>query len=227
MMKKISVVIVDNASDIINYFSGILSKEMDMEVIGSATSGESSVPLILEKNPDVVLMDIQMETMTAGIEAIAKIRETNENIKFIVLTIHQEDDLLFKAYTAGAMDYLLKTSSISQIVTSIRNTHENNLLLRPEIAQKILSEFVRLQNMQSSLIDTLNIVNKLTNSEFEILRLVCEGYTYKKIAQLRYVTEGTVKLQANKLLKKFDKKSIKEIASLVKQTRILDMYDNK
>ncbi len=224
-MEKIKVVIVDNAIDIINYFSGILSNEMDMEVIGTAISGAESVPLILAKKPDVVLMDIQMETMTAGIDAIASIHEIDDTIKFIVLTIHQEDDLLFKAYTAGAMDYLLKTSSISQIVTSIRNTHQNNLLLRPEIAEKILSEFVRLQNMQSNLIDTLNIVNKLTNSEFEILRLVCEGYTYKKIAQLRYVTEGTVKLQANKLLKKFDKKSMKEIASLVKQTKILDMYN--
>jgi DNA-binding NarL/FixJ family response regulator len=223
-MNKIRIVVVDDIEDIRSYFRMILTRETDMEVVGTASSGEQAVQVVLETEPDIVLMDIEMETETAGIEAIERIREKLPQVKIIVLTIHQEDAVLFRAYGAGAMDYIIKTMSIADILTSIRSAANNQLYMRPEIAEKILGEFTKLQNEKSSLIYTLNIVSKLTATEFEILKAIHRGSTYRDIAAERFVEEVTIRTQVNKILKKFEKDSMKEVVALLKQLKIFEIY---
>lgn len=223
-MNKIRVVIADDFSDILNYFKMILSREADMEVVGTAGSGEEAIQVSLSCKPDIVLMDVQMETELAGIEAVKRIKESLPKTKIIMLTIHEEDDILFKAYGVGAMDYIIKTSSIVEIITSVRNVFQNTLSLRPEIAGKILEEFSRMQNEQTSLIYTLNIVSKLTNSEFEVLRAINNGATYRQIAEDRVVEEVTIRTQAANVMKKFGKNNMKEIVRQLEQLKIFDIY---
>jgi len=224
-MNKIRIVIVDDIADIRNYFKLIFQREPDIEVVGEAASGEEAYEVVAKTKPDIVLMDVQMETEFAGIEAIQKIKNEFENIKIIVLTIHEEDEVLFKAYGAGAVDFITKTSSIVDIINSIKNVAQNSLTLRPEVAEKILKEFSRMQTEQSSMIHTLNIISKLTSTEFEVIKSAYKGKTYKQIAQERCVEEVTIRTQVNRILKKFDKKSMKEIIKLLKHLRIFDIYE--
>ncbi len=216
-MNKIKILIVDDMTDIREYFNMILSKEPDITVAGLASSGIEAVQKARELTPDVILMDIQMETRTAGIDATNAIRSMNPNIKIIILTIHEEDEYLFKAYCAGVMDYIVKTDSISQIINSIRTVYSNKLMLRPGIADKIIDEFSRLKSQQQSMLYILNIISKLTNSEFEILKCFYEGSTYKTISETRFVSPATVKSQVNSILKKFEMKSMKDVVKLLKQ----------
>lgn len=223
-MNKIRIVIADDIEDIRDYFRIILSREPDMEVVGTASSSEGAVTVVRETKPDIILMDVQMETENAGIHAIRKIKQEYEHVKIIVLTIHEENELLFQAYGLGAMDYIVKTSSLVDVLSSIRDVYNNKLSLRPEIAEKILAEFARLHCERSSMVNTLNIVSKLTNTEFEILKAICKGISYKQIAKQRYVEDVTVRTQVNKILKKFGKGSMKEVIKLVKQLKIFDIY---
>jgi len=226
-MNKIRMMIVDDFEDIRNYFTMVLSKESDMEVVGTAASGEEAVRIALIIQPDILLMDIQMETELAGIDAIRMIKEQLPMIKVIVLTIHEEDDILFKAYGAGAIDYIVKTSSIVEILTSVRDVFSNELSLRPKIAEKILGEFSRLQNEQMSLMHTLNIMTKLTNAEYEVLRAIHEGLTYKQIAEDRFVEEVTIRTQVTKILKKFEKNNLKEVVRQLERLKIFDVYKSQ
>jgi len=221
---KIKIIVVDDLKEIQNYFKMILNREADMEVIATASSGKESCKIILEKKPDIVLMDVQMETETAGIDAIEYIKQKESETKFIILTIHEEDEILFKAYAAGAVDYIVKDSSIVDILNSIRNTYNNNLAMRPEIASKIIAEFSRLKKEQNSLIYTLNIISKLTNTEFDILRDIYFGSSYKKIAQERCVEEVTIRTHINKILKKFNQKRIKDVVKILNDLNIFDIY---
>ncbi|HPU63144.1 MAG TPA: response regulator transcription factor [Mobilitalea sp.] len=216
-MEKIKLLIVDDMEDIREYFKMILSREPDIEVIGLATSGIEAIQKAKELKPDVILMDIQMETRTAGIDATLIIKNNNPDTKIIILTIHEEDEYIFQAYCAGVMDYIVKTDSISQILNSIRTVYANKLMLRPGVANKIIEEFTRLKTQQSSLIYVLNILSKLTNSEYEILKSFYEGGTYKSIAEERYVSIATIKSQVNSILKKFEMKSMKDVIKLLKQ----------
>lgn len=223
-MDKIKVLIVDDMPDIREYFQLILSKEPDIEVVGLASSGIEALQKTREAKPDVILMDIQMETRTAGIDATNAIKSFFPDVKIIILTIHEEDEYLFQAYCAGVMDYIVKTDSISQILNSIRTVHSNKLMLRPGVADKIIDEFTRLKTQQNSMIYILNIISKLTNSEFEILKCFYEGSTYKEISETRFVSPATVKSQVNSILKKFEMKTMKEVVKLLKQINFSQLF---
>lgn len=226
-MGNIKVLIVDDMQDIREYFSMILTKEPDIDVVGLASSGMEAIQKTKELNPDVILMDIQMETRTAGIDATKTIKSFQPNVRVIILTIHEEDEFLFQSYCAGVMDYIVKTDSITQILNAIRNVYANKLMLRPNIAEKIIDEFTRLKTQQQSLLYSLNILTKLTNSEFEILKCFYEGHSYKAIAATRFVSQSTIKSQVNSILKKFEAKCMKDVIKVLNQLNFFEIIKDR
>lgn len=220
----IKLVIADDLEEIRSYLSEEITRcSQDISVVGLAQSGSEAIKLVRKLRPDVVLMDIQMETLTAGIDAIEIIHKEFPNIKCITLSIHKNDDYLFRAYMVGASDYIVKTNSPEQIVKSIHDVVENTLLLRPEVAQKILTEYQRVQESQARMKETLQIVMKISTAEYEILKMVYDGYTYKNIAKQRFVQETTIRSQVNHILKKFKKKRMKDVISLLHE---LNFFEN-
>ncbi len=225
-MKKITILVVDDNDEIREYFISILNHECDIEVIGSASSGMEAVKIAEQLHPDIILMDIQMETRTAGIDAARQIIKEHANTKVIILTILEDDDLLFQAYCAGVMDYIIKTDSISQILDSIRRVYSNELILRPLYAEKIIDELNRVKAQQKSLMFSLNILSKLSNSEFEILKCIYQGMSYKQISEARYVSSVTVKSQIHSILKKFGMRSMKEVNKKLDEVRFDQIIDH-
>ena len=212
----IRVMVADDNPEIRSYFSGILNHEADMELVGCASSGAEAVSLARETKPDIILMDIQMETREAGITASRKILEEMPGTKVIIVTILEDDDLLFQAYCAGVIDYIIKTDSITQILTSIRNAYRNQLILRPEYAEKIIDELKRVREEQSGLMTSLNVLTSLSNSEFEVLKCLYRGMNARQISEARYVSPGTVKTQIHSILQKFGMKSTNEVVRQLK-----------
>ena len=107
----IRVVIADDMQDIREYLHEIITESAkDIEVVAFASSGREAVEVALREKPDIVLMDIQMETRTAGIEAIGAIHSADPDIRCIVVTIHEDDKYLFQAYQSGASDYITKVT---------------------------------------------------------------------------------------------------------------------
>ena len=218
----IRVVITDDMQDIREYLYEIISESADdIQVVGFASSGREAVEVALRENPDVVLMDIQMETRTAGIEAIDAIHKANPKIRCIVLTIHEDDKYLFQAYQSGASDYITKTMEPAAIVSAIRDVYENELLLRPQVAKKFIQEYQRLQANQSQVQEALQVMLLLSAAEYEVLKLVNDGYSYRDIARLRFVEESTIRSQANHILRKFNKKRMRDVVAMLRELNIL------
>lgn len=222
MDKKIRVVVIDDVEEVTRYFRNIISHENDMEVVGEAHSEKKAIAVIDRVKPDIVLTDIQMETRNTGISIIKYVSVNHKEIKSIVLTIHEEDGLLFQAYAEGAMDFIIKTSSIVDIIYSIRNVYLNKLSLKPEISEKIHKEFSKLKKQKNEVVSLLHLVAKLTNAEYEIMQAVYNGISYRQIAKTRFVEEVTVRTQVNRIIKKLGVKSMKEA---VKQMKYLDIFD--
>ena len=103
----IKVLICDDIEKIREYIAMIISTDDEIEVVGMASNGEECVRAARQFNPDIILMDIQMETENAGIAATKKITSENPKIKIIVLTMYG-DELIMEAYNAGAIDYIIK-----------------------------------------------------------------------------------------------------------------------
>ena len=218
-MKPIRVMMADDSPEIRSYFANIISHEADMELAGTASSGSEAVQMARELRPDIILMDIQMETRVAGISASKQILTEFPGTRIIILTILEDDDLLFQAYCAGVIDYIIKTDSISQILTSIRNAYQNQMVLRPRYAEKIIQELKRVREEQNDLLHGLNILTMLSNSEFEVLKCLYQGMNARQISESRYVSQGTVKSQIHSILKKFDMKSVSDVVRHLKAIR--------
>jgi DNA-binding NarL/FixJ family response regulator len=222
---SISVLIAEDSREIREYFKGILQSENDIEVVGEAASGVEAVEQALRLMPDIVLMDIQMDTRTDGIEAIGQIKKRAPEIKALVLTIHKNDELLYRAYAAGAMDYIFKTNSADMVISSIRAASSNTLSLRPEIANKIMTEARRVAASQDKMKEVLKVMMKITNTEFEIIKLAYDGCKYREMAKLRYVEETTIRSEIYWILKKFNKKKMKDVISLLKEINFFETFD--
>jgi DNA-binding NarL/FixJ family response regulator len=229
-MDKIKVVVVDDMSDIRNYICGELSKESDIEILGEAATGAGSIELLEKFRPDVVLMDISMETPTAGLDAAETIHSRWPDARVIILTIHEDEQLLFRAYCAGVMDYMLKTAPAAEIAAAVRNVHNNQMTIRPNAAAKIVSEFARIREAQDSLLFVFNIISHLTNSEFDVLCQAYNGAKQKSIANMRFVSIDTVKHQINSILRKFQKKKMKDVITMLKKfdfESVMRAYNNE
>ena len=116
IMENIKVMIADDMKEIRDYFSVIVNNENGMEVVATVSSGKEAIELAGQVSPDVILMDIQMDTDNDGIEATKIIKERYPEIKIIIVSIHDYDDNIMNAFVAGASDFILKTSSNAELI---------------------------------------------------------------------------------------------------------------
>ena len=226
-MDKIKVLIAEDMEPIRKRYVKILNSAGDMEVCADVGSGEEAVIQQSLQNADVILMDIEMETADAGIRAAQKIFQKDRHVKIIILTVYEEDELIFTAFQMGVCDYILKNAQPEEIMQSIRDAYENKSPLRPEIASKILGEFKRVRSCENSFLLAVNIVTSLTSTELEILDLLIQHKTRAEICALRHVEMSTIKSQIHEILKKFDLDSTGEVISLIDRMGLYDLIYTK
>lgn len=221
-MSMIKIVIADDMEAHRRRLERIIHTQADFEIMGSLHTGASTVQCALQSKPDIILMDIEMETQFAGIEAAKEIHEKLPNTKIIVLTVHEDDNIVFAAFQTGIVDYIIKSATQEEIVDGIRSAYQDDSPIRPIIAKKLRNELVRVKNMESKLMSTLNIISTLTPSELEILKLLCQSNSRQKIADMRSVEMETIKKQINGILKKFNMQRTKDVVKLVNELKIFD-----
>ncbi len=226
-MNRIKVLLAEDMDPIRKKYVKVITDAKDMEVVADVDSGQMAVERFREKRPDVVLMDIEMETPDAGIRAARAILQEDPSVKIIILTVYEEDELIFTAFQIGVCDYILKNASAEEIIQSIRNAYENKSPLRPEIASRILGEFKRVRSYETSFLYAVNIVSTLTTTELEILGFILEGKTRKEICELRNVEMSTVKTQIHNILTKFGKSSMDEVTKLISELNLKDFIWKK
>lgn len=224
---KIKLSVCDDQKHLCSYFEKEFSKYDDIEFVGYANDCPECLELIKAHHPDVLLLDVQMENYDSGVELIPKIKELDPNVKIIMLSIHEENDFILRAFTYGANDYLVKTSSVEEILEIVKKVYGNNHELRPEILNIALSEYNRLKNEQMSMLYVFDVITKLSNSEFEILKALCEGKNYRQISKSKFIEESTVRSHIHRILKKFDTNNIKDLVNNLIELRVFDIFNKK
>jgi DNA-binding NarL/FixJ family response regulator len=201
----ISIILVDDHVIMRDGLRHLLDEESDIEVIGEADNGRKAVKLALEKKPDIVIMDIAMQDMT-GIEATRQIKSNNPEIKVIALSMHSERQIVVGVFRAGASGYLLKESSSLELVDAIRTIHLGRKYLSQKISDIVLQEISDVKK------DTKEIgVDVLTNRECEILQLISEGNSTKKIADILFISPKTVESHRANIMEKLNIHNIPEL----------------
>ena len=119
------------------------------------------------------------------------------------------------------MDIQMKTRT--EGIYAIRIIHavvNNRLLLRPEVGQRLIQEYQRVQNQENRMKETMQVMLKINTTEYEILRMACAGMSYKQMARERYVEETTIRSQINHILRKFQKNRMKDVVALLNELHI-------
>lgn len=225
-MNNIKVMMCDDMPYISQCFKVIFDNVNDISMIGTAQSSNELFKMLEKELPDILLLDIQLSYATEGIDILKKVKQLYPSVKVIMLTVHEEDDFIFKSITAGAVDYIIKSDTPSNIETTIRNAYNNVMTLNPYISQKLISECMKTKTVQEKALSLLNCVALLTASEYKVLQLVYEGYSYTEIAQQRFVEDVTIRTQISKILKKFNKKNINDLIEELKQIQFFDFNIN-
>jgi DNA-binding NarL/FixJ family response regulator len=197
----------------------LLKEESDIEVIGEADTGRDAVKISIEKNPDIVVMDIAMRDMN-GIEATRQIKKENPDIKIIALSMHSERQIVVGIFRAGASGYLLKDSTSAEFVEAIRTIY----LGRKYISHKI-SDIV-LQEISNTKKDSEDIGHEiLTNREREILQLMSEGNSTIRIAKVLFISPKTVESHRANIMDKLNIHNLPELTKYAIRAGLTSLYE--
>ena len=174
----------------------ILETSDDLELVGEAADGAEAVEKSAQLHPDVILMDLRMPGMD-GLSAIERLRDEQPEVRVVILTTFNEDDLMARGLRAGAKGYLLKDTDRETLFSTIRAAAKGQTLLQPEIIARLLN---RQQAPAPS--SQAGFGPALTDREHEVLEGVARGERSKEIALHLGITERTVKAHLDSIYNK-------------------------
>jgi DNA-binding NarL/FixJ family response regulator len=196
-----------------------LEKLENIEVIAETSNGREAIDLAREKNPDVIIMDIGLIELD-GIEATKKIKETNPNIKIVMLTVHESEKEILASLTSGADGYCLKDISPEQLYIAIKSVNAGEIWLAKEVAEKVLRNLygkdlsdIKKVDFANKVTETKNemaikkpyertSVTQLSDRELDVLKLIVDGKSNQEIAGKLFITLATVKTHVRSILTK-------------------------
>lgn len=193
-MKKIRILVVDDQAVVREGIVAILSLQTDIEVVGEAEDGIQAMELARKFKPDVILLDMVMPRQD-GLTTIPKLRQMTPDSRILVLTSFAESDRVYQAIKAGALGYMLKDTTRTQLLQSIRDVANGQASIHPSIAMKVIHEFDHPS--ESTLTN-----ETLTRRELEALRLIARGLSNQEIATELVVHERTIAKYVSSILNK-------------------------
>lgn len=216
MNQNIKCMIAEDFESLNNIYYNLLNYEKDIEVVGRAFSGNELLKQLKSKAVDVILLDIEMESPDSGINICKKILKEHPDVKVIMLTCHEEEEKILAAFEAGAIDYILKTGSLSQIVDAVRSAYNNTSPISSYVAYVIRKRLKEFGFLKERLFSVMNIISNLTASELDVLKLLLQDKKQREIAEIRNVELVTVKAHVSGILRKFDSERTSDVLKTIK-----------
>lgn len=194
-MDAIRVLIVDDHPMIRRGLKSLISAYPDLEIVGEAEDGPTSLRVAETTKPDVVLLDIQMPG-PAGVEVVYHLRQLAPDLKVIILTAFENQEYILGALRAGAHAYLLKNTADEKLVDAIRSVHQGKHLLSPELLDQVLGQVQVLAQARA------RTDSGLSEDELQVLGLIAQGATNEEISQQMFWSERTVKRKVEEITSK-------------------------
>jgi DNA-binding NarL/FixJ family response regulator len=189
--------IVDDHSIVRDGLRQLLSSQPDMEVVGEAEDGQVALKKVKSFHPDVILLDIAMPRLS-GLEIIGIIRETAPETQVVVLSMHAKETFVQQVLAAGALGYVLKASPSSDILEAIRAAHRGEYYLSSRLKAEVIGRY--LKGRQSA--PSVRGYDLLTEREQQVFRLVAQGHSTGRIAEILCVSPKTVEKHRTSLMNK-------------------------
>ncbi|MFC1870197.1 response regulator [Chloroflexota bacterium] len=217
-MRKIRVLVVDDHALVREGIRALLSLVADIEVVGEAADGREALEKVRELSPDVALMDLSMPVMS-GLEATRRIRKEFPKTRVLAVTQYDDGEYVIPIIEAGACGYVTKMVAFSELASAIQAAYRGDSFLCPAAATVLIDEY----QQKTSIEGEKDSYQQLTDREREVLKLVAEGHTARKIAEMLVVSPKTVEWHKTTIMNKLNLHTKTDLIKFAIRKRIITL----
>jgi DNA-binding NarL/FixJ family response regulator len=196
---NISISIVDDDAPARGILTEWVRGADGFKCVGVHENAEAALASLPQEKPSVVLMDINMPGMS-GIECVRRLKPQMPATQFVMLTVYEDPDHIFKALSSGASGYLLKRTPRAELLAAVKDVHAGGSPMSSNIARKIVQSFQRFSPSAAE-------PDNLSPREREVLELLARGYLYKEIAEALHISVPTVNTHIRRIYEKLHVRS--------------------
>jgi len=194
----IRILLVDDHAVVRSGLRMLLNAKSGLTVVGDAADGDEAIRLAAELKPDVVLMDLSMPHGRDGLSATAELKKRLPDTSVLVLSMHDDDEYLFRAIHAGASGYVLKSAPHEELLSAIESVYSGNAYLYPTATKRLMNEYMeRIKHGDNS-----DSYESLSDREKQVLGWIAKGYSNKEIAENLIISVKTVETHKSHVMEK-------------------------
>ena len=222
--KKIKVLICDDMEYLCDFFELLINSTDRLSCCGKAHNESESLMLTKKTLPDIILLDVQMDTQYSGLNIMSELLEISPESKMIIISVHEDKEMIFNAISKGAKDYLLKNQSSEEIIKKIEDVYDNKNHMDSNIIQKLTKQYAEIEQRQSSLLYMFNEMMLLSKKELGILRDLYNGKTYEQIAKEQFVEDVTIRTHVHRILKKLKFQNLHTLLDELHKLQVFEFF---
>jgi DNA-binding NarL/FixJ family response regulator len=201
------ILIADDHEVVRRGLSALLRSQPEWEICAEAADGREAVDKVLSMKPDVVILDIGMPNLN-GLEATRQILKANPEVRILILTLHDSDQVVQEVLNAGARGFLLKTDAARELVAAVDALRRGKIYFTPKVAAMVLDGFLERETAPAQQVPSRH---RLTPREREIVQLLAEGKSSKEVAVALGLSVKTAETHRSNIMRKLDLHSVSDL----------------
>lgn len=214
MSNVTSIVLADDHSLVRDGIRALLEEEGDLKVVGEVSNGKEAIAMVLDKNPDLLIIDIRMPVMN-GIDAVTELKAKSLATKCIILSMHDSEEYILKSVSAGASGYLLKDTGKTEFLKAIHTVRQGGKYFSGDISNVLVNNLLHAKKVEIEKVPEAKNTETpfdLTSKELQILQLVLSGLTNKQISEKLQKSKRTIETHRFNLMRKMEVKNLMDLS---------------
>jgi DNA-binding NarL/FixJ family response regulator len=211
------ILVADDHEIVRRGLCALLRAQPDWEVCGEASNGREAVEKALQLQPEVVILDVGMPSLN-GLEATRQILKASPQIKILILTLHDSDQVVQEVLNAGARGFLLKSDAARDLVAAVEALRRGKIYFTPKVASMVLDGYLRRDKSGAVEIPTRG---RLTPREREIVQLLAEGKSSKEVAVVLGLSVKTAETHRSNIMRKLELHSVSDLVMYAVRNNIV------
>lgn len=224
MVKKKSVLVVDDHPLVREGLKAIIGRSSKFEVVGEAGSARDGVQMADELKPDLVLLDISLPDQN-GLELAMKIRSSLPETRILVISMHSKIEYVTQAFKSGAAGYMVKESAAEKLIEALESVGRGEYYLDHSLSHQVVEEMIRSPERETKIMDAT--YRSLTPREQEIMRMLAAGLSTKEIAEKLFISPKTVENHRTNIMGKLGLRGSIELARYAARLGLIDVDEWK